>query len=145
MVKQNWLKKIKYVPVPVLIKRADTIFSKFKRLSALMPAGYIRCFTCGGFISYRETDCGHYVGREYMSTRFLEENTAPQCRSCNRFGEGMKSTFAVKLQAKYGPGILEHLEALRQTQKFFTAPELEELIKFYKAKVKELEIEKDWN
>jgi hypothetical protein len=142
LVKAGWLMKNNYVPLKSLITKLDNIFSRYKRLSALMPAGYIRCFTCGAFISFRETDNGHYIGREFMGTRYCEENTECQCHSCNRFAEGSKASFALNLIKKYGPGILERLDKLKNERKFFTSAELEELIVYYKAKVKKLEIYK---
>ena len=131
--------KIKYKTTEGLIKKLDNLFSKYKRLSALTPQGYIRCFTCNGFFTYRQIDCGHYIGREYMGTRYENRNTEPQCHDCNRFGEGRKDVFALKLQKKYGPGILEELNDQRNKITQFSVEELESMIVYYKIKVKELE------
>lgn len=139
LVKAGWLLKTKYVSVPKLIKKLDVIFSKYKRLSNLTPQGYIRCFTCGAFLTFRMADCGHYVNRDRMSLRFEEKNTECQCHSCNRDHEGRKSIFALGLQKKYGIGILDWLHTKENEYKNWTAPELEEKIVYYKAKIKLLE------
>ena len=140
LVKAGWLLKTKYVPINKLIKKLDIVFSKHKRLSALTSGGCIRCFTCGAFLTFRQTDCGHYVGRECMPTRYEEKNTEPQCHSCNRFAEGKKDIFAINLQKKYGAGILEWLNQKKNEIKQWTVPELEEKIIYYKQKIKELEL-----
>lgn len=139
IVKVGWLLKTKYKPVNKLIKKLDRVFSEYIRRSALTPQGYIRCFTCGAFITFRQCDCGHYVGRECMSTRFYERNVAPQCHSCNRYAEGRKDIFAINLQKKYGQGILEELNRKKNEIKQWTAGELEEKIEYYKQKVREEE------
>ena len=138
IVKAGWLLKTKYTPVNKLIKKLDRVFSEYIRRLALTPQGYIRCFTCGAFITFRQADCGHYVGRECMSTRFYERNVAVQCHSCNRYAEGRKDIFAINLQKKYGQGILEELNRKKNEIKQWTAGELEEKIEDYKQKLKKL-------
>jgi hypothetical protein len=141
-IKAGWLIKAKLIPLRGAIDKLDSVFSRYKRLSALMGSGYIRCVTCGGFFSFRQIDCGHYVGRACMSLRYEDKNTGCQCHSCNRFSEGVKDQFAIYLQRMYGPSILEWLNAKKNELKFYSHAELEELIVIYKAKVKELEIKK---
>lgn len=131
LVKAGWLLKTKYVSVSKLIKKLDIIFSKYKRLFNVTKQGYIRCFTCNAFLTFRQTDCGHYIGRENMSTRYEEKNTEPQCHSCNRFAEGKKDIFAINLQKKYGADILLWLNKKKNEIKQWTATELEELISKY--------------
>ncbi len=129
IVKARWfLRGTEYIPIKRLILKLDRLFSKYKRLSNLTPQGFIRCFTCGGFFTYRQIDCGHYIGRECMATRYLDENTEPQCHSCNRFAEGKKAIFAINLQKKYGKDILDKLNAKAQEIWQPTTYELEELI-----------------
>jgi hypothetical protein len=143
LVKKRWFMKHPLgIKTTSLIKKADVVFSKFIRLTALSISGYIRCFTCGAFISYRESDNGHYIGREHMGTRYCEQNCAAQCHSCNRFAEGRKSDFAINLQKKYGPEILNKLEVIKERDRFITTSRLQEIIAYYKPLVKELEIKK---
>jgi hypothetical protein len=130
--------KIKIKRSVDLVKKLDIVFSKYKRLSALTSQGYIRCFTCGGFFTLRQIDCGHYIGREHMGTRWEERNTAPQCHTCNRFREGQKDIFAQNLQKKYGIGILEWLNDKKNKITQFSSNDLEDMIEEYKTKIKNL-------
>ena len=117
----------------------DPLFSKYIRLKAAKGCGYVRCVSCGAIRPWQETDCGHYVSREKMATRFDVRNVAPQCLSCNRFKEGNKAEFAVYLIAEYGKDILLTLVNLSRTQKQYRLPELKEMGKFYRQEIKEME------
>lgn len=90
-----------------------------------------RCFTCGIKKNIKELDCGHYIKRQHLATRWLEENCAAQCWSCNRFRDGNKERYAVELEKKYGHGILQKLEQIKNKGRKFKVAELEELIKKY--------------
>ena len=125
-----------------LIKKLDPIYSWYIRLSALNEEGYLFCFTCGLPFTFRQVDCGHYAGRGNISTRFMEENTQVQCRKCNRFSEGMKDIFAIKLQEKYGEDILQKINDQKNSIKFLSARDLEDKIIYYKSEVKRLKKEK---
>lgn len=119
------------------IKKADEIFSKYIRLK-YQKNGYIICFTCGKYLLIGECDAGHFVGREHKSTRFLEKNVHPQCQWCNRFKEGQKDEYALRLVYKYGPTILEELNRFKHQHKQYTIQELGELMTYWKAEIKRL-------
>ncbi len=53
---------------------------------------------------------------------------------------GQADQYAIELIKKYGEGIIEEINSLRNQTKQFTIPELEELIKVYKEKIKQLEL-----
>ena len=122
----------------VVTVKLDNLFSMHKRLMNTNPEGYIQCFTCDHYFSYTEIDCGHYISRSHKNTRWSEKNTEPQCRSCNRFHEGVKDVFALNLQKKYGMGILQELDDEKRKVKKYTIPEIEDMMETYKLKVKEL-------
>lgn len=128
---------------PPSMKRAiqvlDEVFSRYVRLSNSNDAGEIKCFTCGGYFPYSYIDCGHFVSRQYKSLRWDEKNTAPQCRKCNRFLEGVKDVFALNLQIKYGTGILQELNNKKRQIAKYTLGDITELTACYKAKIKKLE------
>ena len=134
----NIRRRPKFLSIKGLINRLDNVYSKYKKLSNLSKEGYIRCFTCRGFFSYRQIDCGHFVSRIYMNTRYMEENTQPQCQKCNRFLEGRKDVYALNLQKKYGADILQKLNDKKNEIRQFTITELQEMIASYKQKLKEL-------
>jgi hypothetical protein len=122
-----------------LINKLDAIFSKYVRLSHADGRGNIRCFTCDKVAPVAEMDCGHFVGRQHKSTRWLEKNCKPQCRYCNRYCEGKKDVFAVRLVQTYGPHILMELQEQKNILTNYKPPDLEEMIRSYKEKLTALE------
>ena len=125
-------------PKRKLVEKLDKIYSKYVRLVEADEFGKVRCFTCDKVYDWDKIDCGHYVSRMYKNTRWTRENTQPQCRSCNRFHEGMKDVFALKLQKKYGDDILQVLNDRKNEDYKWTESDLEELITYYNNRVKEL-------
>lgn len=79
---------------------------------------------------------GHFVPRQYNATRYDERNCNAQCYACNMLYNGQPTEYALRLQAKYGDGIIKQLNDLRRTTKQFFIPELEALIEKYKSLVK---------
>lgn len=125
-------------PTKGLILKLDNIFSKYIRLRDAKSNGDVKCFTCGGTWNWTEMDCGHYITRACKSTRWDEQNCQPQCRAENRYHEGVKDIFALKLQEKYGKDILFNLN-IRKNTVFKPTPEWLKLkIDYYKEKVKKL-------
>ena len=53
---------------------------------------------------------GHFISRQYLSTRYDERNCRPQCWFCNSkgFGDGRAVEFAHKLEIET-PGIVAEL------------------------------------
>lgn len=92
-----------------LQSKLDTLFSLYIRKRYATPDGMVRCVTCGKYDHWKETDAGHYISRQYLSTRYDERNVHVQCRSCNRFHEGRKDEYTLFLIKTYGVGILEEL------------------------------------
>ena len=121
-----------------LKREADEVHSKCVRLEETKD-GYGICVSCGRLVPYDQLDCGHFMSRSHMSTRYEFKNTHIQCISCNRFHEGVKEVYALWLIEKYGPGIIEELTAMAQEIKQWQPYQLEELITDRKNKIKELE------
>lgn len=86
----------------------------------------------GGF------DCGHYrsVGSA-PHLRFVEDNAHGQTKQCNRYGAGRAVDYRIGLIKRIGLARVEALEADQEPRKY-TIPELIELERHYKARVKEL-------
>lgn len=84
-------------------------------------------------------DAGHFISRKWRKTRWREDNVHGQCRADNRFGNGEAAGYAMFIIKKYG---MEHVEMLyqlsRETAKF-SDNDLEEMIKTYKEKTKQLQ------
>lgn len=89
-----------------LKKDLDAIFSKYIRAKYLKE-----CYTC------RKVDvtlqCGHFISRQYLMTRWDEDNCRPQCVGCNIFGNGQVLDFEERLKKDLGA---EHVEAMKLTR-----------------------------
>lgn len=118
----------------------DRVFSEYVRLRDADKSGYVRCISCGKIIHWKESDCGHYVNRKHLSTRWNERNCNGQCRACNRFDEGNMLGYTKGLVRKYGDGILNELDMLKHQESRMSEFEGKLLIKHYKDKVKDLKI-----
>lgn len=127
---------------PNLIKKLDKIFSLFIRYRDTMPNGYFQCISCGQIKPFEQADCGHYINRQHMNTRFDEMNCNAQCRHCNRFMEGNIQDYRRRLVSRYGERSVLLLEAKKNVFKQFTDFELEERITYYKKEAKKLKEEK---
>lgn len=117
--------------VSKLKKDLDAVFSKYIR----QRDNHI-CFTCGLKMEANRSQNGHFVPRQYNATRYDERNCNAQCYACNMLYNGQPTEYALRLQAKYGDGIIKQLNDLRRTTKQFFIPELEALIEKYKSLVK---------
>ena len=89
-----------------------------------------------------QADCGHYINRQHMSTRFSEVNCNAQCRSCNRFDEGNMSGYRAGLVRKHGETKVLLLESQKYETRKYTEFEYKALIEHYKKEVKRLLQEK---
>jgi hypothetical protein len=120
------------------IKKLDKVFSEYIRLRDSRIDGYGKCISCGRLIHWKDGDAGHYINRRNYSVRWNEKNVHLQCRFCNRFNEGNAAGYTQGLIKKYGEGIIEELEVAKSFPAKYTDFELNELIKVYKLKIKEL-------
>ena len=116
-----------------LIKKLDKVFSIFIR-----KRDKGKCFTCSTQKPWKEMDAGHYKKRQHLGTRWDERNVNCQDTSCNSFKGGNMDVYAIRLEAKYGYGILQELEELKKKDKKYKTSELEKLIKKYSSLTKEV-------
>lgn len=123
-----------------LVKKLDRVFSEYIRLRDSRPFGfkYFRCISCGMVKPYDQMDCGHFVGRTHMATRFDEENCNGECRACNRFSPDHIIYYQRNLEMKIGRDRVELLLARGKATKKYTAWELEILIKHYETEIKKM-------
>ncbi len=149
--------------------KLDIVFSKYIRLRDSRNFGYFQfvCISCGEKKQYRQMDCGPFQSRRIMSTRWDEENCNGQCRHCNRFEQGNLLGYRDNLINKLGYKEYQRLglniadiekryykvrelgnakvEALGRRAnmtKKWSAPELQELIRYYECLVKAFESER---
>jgi hypothetical protein len=92
------------------------------------------CVTCGN----PTTEAGHYKHNSERSQSlggnalwFDARNVHGQCGVCNRWKSGNLAAYALFLEEKYGPGILQDLNDLYRTPKKWTREELEKMRRFY--------------
>ena len=123
-------------------KRLDSIFSKYIRLRDSDSKGYVNCITCGSRFYYTEVDCGHFITRKEIATRFDERNCNAQCRKCNSFLAGNIEVYEKMVDKKWGEGTAEELRSMRNTLVRLSSIEYDELIKEYSHKLKELQDQK---
>lgn len=122
------------------IEKLDSIFSQYIRLRDSKIYGFqrFRCISCGIVLPFVEADCGHFVKRSNMATRFDEDNCHAQCISCNRFRGGNYEKFKENLEKKIGKEGVEELLRKKHTIVKLSKSDIEDMIKTYKKKIKEL-------
>lgn len=89
-----------------LKKELDRVFSIYIRLRH--PR---RCYTCGK--TEVTLQCGHFVPRQYLATRWSEDNCRPQCIGCNIFGNGQLLDFEENLKKELGEKTVEKMKMSR--------------------------------
>ena len=122
---------------PDLRAKLDKVFSEYIRKRDTRD-GVFKCISCGQILPYEQADCGHYINRKHMSTRFDEMNCNAQCRSCNRFDEGNIQGYRRGLVALYGEQQVTLLESKKHNFRKYSDFEYEVLIKHYKEEIKKL-------
>lgn len=94
---------------------ADRAFSLYIRLSYADFQGFVRCYTCEAILPWQEAECGHFVSRGHLATRYDEQNCRPQCRSCNEYRGGMLESFEEHLRFDLGDDAVDALVARSKT------------------------------
>ena len=125
-----------------LKNKLDAIFSQYIRRKDATSQGLAVCVSCHAVKPWKEQQCGHYVSRTYLATRWDERNCAVQCGTCNVLRRGNYPAYTLYMLRKYGQGVIEELEALRHKPIKLTAADLEDLILAYKAKLEELDMKR---
>ena len=129
--------KSKRQTIKTLTKKLDKIFSEYVRRRDSKD-GIVRCCTCGEHHHWKQIQCGHFISRRYMSTRFDEKNTGPQCAACNMFNQGRQFEMGIYLNDRWGDGtaqkMFEKSKMLCKRDRY----DLECLISEYKQKLNEL-------
>lgn len=108
-----------------LKKELDAVYSKYIR--AKFPK---KCYTCG-YVG--NLQCGHFVSRQYLATRWEDDNCRPQCAMCNIWGRGMLLDFEENLKKELGDVRVEEMKASRHQIIKLDIPWYEERIAHYKS------------
>lgn len=125
------------------LRKADAAFSLFIRTrdSQAYQGRAFRCISCGQLKPIAQADCGHYVNRQHMATRFSEQNCHAQCRKCNRFDEGNMQGYRKGLIQKIGEQNVELLEAMKRTTHPLSATDLHFIAEDYKKRIKDFQFQ----
>ena len=117
--------------------KLDRVFSEYIRKRDTKD-GYFICISCGRRLPYGQADCGHYINRRHLATRWDEENCNAQCRKCNRFDEGNIQGYRRGLVRKIGEQHVILLESRKYRPTSFSNFEADVLIAEYQRLIKEL-------
>lgn len=123
-----------------LIEDLDRVFSRYIRLKYANNDGFVSCFTCDDYppMHFTKMQCGHYISRIHLATRWEENNCRPQNEHCNCNLHGNLEVYKERLE-KEQTGITDWLkEQSRQVTKP-TRFELKELLLTYRQKLKLVE------
>lgn len=108
-----------------LVKKLDDAFALYvkERDGAV-------CVTCGRTItSKQDWHAGHFIGRTRFSLRWDPKNVHSQCGYvCNKVKRGAPKEYALAILDRYGVEEFRRLMRLKQVDRKFTRPEIEELI-----------------
>jgi hypothetical protein len=96
---------------------ADKVFSIYIRQRGMDEGGTNTCCSCGALKHWKDLQCGHFVSRVYLSTRWLPLNCHPQCSACNVLRRGNAIGYAQFMLKAYGYDIFDNL-IKRRNMKF---------------------------
>lgn len=116
----------KKITKTALVKKLDTVFSIYIRRRYAID-DIAKCVTCGKEDHWKSLQCGHFMSRKHMSTRWNEDNCQVQCAGCNVFRYGEQYKFSLYL----GNNLAEQLHIKSKEVCKFTEVELQELIQHY--------------
>ncbi len=120
------------------LKNADKYFSLYIRIRDASENGIIFCIACGKPVFWKYADAGHFIKRQYKSTRFNEKNVNAECRHCNWLLQGNDINYAKGLEKKYGEGIIEQLEAAKNRAMKMGRFEQKHIAGYYRYKFNQL-------
>jgi len=105
--------KVKVKTQAQLKKELDHIFSIYIRQKFSDTNGNNTCYTCGKAGTIKTMQNGHFVSRQYLATRWSEDNCRIQCSGCNIFGNGKPLDFEERLKKDLGEEYVEKMKASR--------------------------------
>lgn len=132
--KRQALKAFSDRDIPTLKRKAQQVFNAYIR-----ARDGKKCISCGYTGEGRQFHSGHFrPAGNCGQLRFDERNVHSQCSICNNYKSGNLAEYRKALIEKIGESEVIALES-DNTPKKWTAEELTEIIKTYKAKIKELQ------
>ena len=126
-----------------LEKTLDKVFSQYVRQKDCDAGGTVECVTCNQLFYWKETDCGHFIKRQYRSVRWDERNVGVQCTRCNHYMGGRQDDFSRYIIKTYGYSAYDELMRLKYQTMKFSRLEILEKIDEYKEKLERLNERRD--
>lgn len=120
-----------------LKKELDTVFSLFIRLRVADSNGMVQCYTSGKLMHYKKSQCGHFISRRHMNTRWDEINCQVQSVRENIFNQGNAPEFQRRLIQQYGQEAVDRLFLLRDSPTKLSRITLSWQIQHYSGMVKD--------
>lgn len=120
-----------------LKNKMDALWSQWIRQKDAVD-GISTCVTCGAQKPWKEMQCGHFVSRVHLATRFLEQNCAPQCSTCNVLRRGNMVEYVVWMEANWGWATIQDLRDLKHTTVKYSRSDYERMIGDVKQKLEDL-------
>lgn len=124
-------------PLSTLKRKLDALHSEWIRRKDA-KGGMVACVTCGAVKRWQEIQCGHFVSRVHLATRFLEQNCAPQCSTCNVLRRGNMVEYVVWMEANWGWATIRDLRDLKHTTLKITRAGYEDRIEEVRQKLADL-------
>jgi hypothetical protein len=125
-----------------LIAKMDIAFSEVVRLSAADHNGECVCITCGEKRHWTVMQCGHFIKRMHMATRYDLKNSGVQCSTCNCVNDGREDDHALYIDRTYGAGTAEKLRKQSLVETKFLEHELQAMLKELNKEIRNLKAEK---
>ncbi|HYG03306.1 MAG TPA: recombination protein NinG [Chryseosolibacter sp.] len=126
-----------------LLGKLDYAFSEVVRLTAAdEKEGMCICITCGDKQHWTDMECGHYVKRRHLATRYDLQNCGAQCSTCNCVNDGREDEHERYIDRTYGEGTAAKLKRKAQSEPKFTERELLGMLDELRKEIKALREEK---
>ncbi len=116
----------------------DRVVSRYVRLAAMGLDHKCECFTCNVRKDWQKIQCGHFIPRAHISTRWELANLRCQCGECNTQKYGNIEVFKIRLEEER-KGITDWLQEQAREVDKVGIDELKMLLFDFQQKVKLVE------
>lgn len=117
-----------------LIGWADKFFGLYIRVTG--GDGFVNwCYTCGARTPISDIQCGHFISRRFVNTRWNKLNCHPQCNECNVDKHGNLKVYERRLRSDYGDIVIDQLKQIANSSNKFTIMDIQDIIDEYRGVV----------
>ena len=96
------------------------------------------CVTCGRWLTYEDSECGHFITRDNHATRWDERNSHAQCPYCNGPRKGEQFKHGLRVEEIHGKGTCDILRWKASHSIGFKEWEIREMSKKFRLLYNEL-------